>query len=108
MKDKFPNDDQLKRKVGWKEKPIGGLITRAGSALQNRTGSWRAFRPVIDEKKCINCGLCAAYCPDNAIEFKNGKKGKTNLDYCKGCGICSNVCPVKAIRMEEESRFNKR
>lgn len=104
-KEKFPSDDQLKKKVGWKEKPIAGVITRAASALENKTGTWRAFRPVVDEKKCINCGLCAAYCPDNAIPFEKGKKGRINLDYCKGCGICSKICPVKAIKMVEESKF---
>jgi len=104
----FPTNEQLKRKVGWKEKPIGGFITRAGSALENKTGSWRAFRPVIEEGKCIHCGLCAAYCPDNAIIFEEGKRKGVNLDYCKGCGICSKVCPVKAIKMEEESKFNSK
>jgi len=103
----FPTNEQLRKKVGWRKKPIGGVITRAGSALENKTGSWRAFRPVVDDKKCIDCGLCAAYCPDNAIAFKNGKRGKVNLDYCKGCGICSNVCPVKAIKMVEESKLKE-
>ena len=103
--EKFPTNKQLKKKAGWKEKPIGGAITRTASALENKTGSWKSFRPVIDEKKCIHCGMCTAYCPDNAIPFKNGKRGKVNLDYCKGCGICSSVCPVKAIEMKEESEF---
>ncbi len=105
MRDKFPTKEQLKRKCGWLEIPPAGVILRAASALDNKTGSWRAFRPVVDGKKCINCAFCAVYCPDNAIPFKNGKKGKVNLDYCKGCGICSQLCPVKAIRMEEESKF---
>jgi pyruvate ferredoxin oxidoreductase delta subunit len=105
MKEKFPTKEQLKRKCGWLETPAAGVITRAASALDNKTGSWRAFRPVVDEKKCINCAFCAAYCPEGAIPFKNGKKGKINLDYCKGCGICAQICPVKAIIMEEESKF---
>ncbi len=107
MREKFPTREQLKKKCGWLEIPKAGVITRAASALDNKTGSWRAFRPVIDEKKCINCGFCAAYCPDNAVPFKDGKRGKVNLDYCKGCLICMQVCPVKAIKMEEESKFNK-
>jgi len=102
---KFPQKEHLEKKCGWKEIPRGGVITRAASALDNKTGSWRAFRPVIDESKCINCGICPANCPDNAIPFKDGKKGKINLDYCKGCGICAEACPVKAIKMVEESKF---
>ncbi len=107
MTEKFPTNEQLKNKVGWKEKPIGGAVTRTASALENKTGSWRAFRPIIDEKKCINCAFCSAYCPDNAIPFKDGKREDVNLEYCKGCGICSKVCPVKAIEMKEESEFHK-
>lgn len=107
MSGKFPSNEQLKRKCGWKEIPLAGIITRAASALENRTGSWRAFRPVIDEGKCINCAICVVNCPDNAIGFRNGKRSAVNLEYCKGCGICSEVCPVKAIKMEEESKFTK-
>ena len=105
MKEKFPGKEQLGRKCGWKEIPPAGIILRAASALDNKTGSWRSFRPVIDEKKCINCEFCVVFCPDNAVAFKDGKRGDVNLDYCKGCGICAQICPVKAITMAEEARF---
>ena len=106
MVESFPTKKQLESKCSWKEIPIGGVITRAASALENKTGSWRAFRPVIDNSKCINCAMCVV-CPDNAITFRAGRRSPVNLDYCKGCGICSQVCPVKCIKMEEESRFQK-
>ncbi|MBN2330457.1 MAG: 4Fe-4S binding protein [Candidatus Aenigmarchaeota archaeon] len=105
MAAKFPSKEQLKRKCGWREIPAAGIITRAASALDHKTGSWRAFRPVIDEKKCIQCAFCAAYCPDNAVRFVKGKRTPINLDYCKGCGICAQTCPVKAITMVEEAKF---
>jgi len=101
----FPTKEQLGRKLGWKEIPAGAIITRPASALDNKTGSWRAFRPIIDDAKCINCSFCVPNCPDNAVPFVNGKRGPVNLDYCKGCGICAQLCPVKCIRMEEESKF---
>lgn len=107
MKGKFPTKEQLKRKCGWLEIPPAGVILRAASALDNKTGSWRAFRPVLDSSKCINCMVCVVYCPDNAISVKNEKRTGTNLDYCKGCGVCSQACPAKAIKMEEEAKFNK-
>jgi pyruvate ferredoxin oxidoreductase delta subunit len=107
MTKKFPTAEQLKRKCGWKEIPLAGIITRAASALDNKTGSWRAFRPVIDEGKCINCAICSVNCPDNAVPFREGKREEVNLDFCKGCGICSQVCPVKAIKMVEEARFRE-
>lgn len=65
-----------------------------------QTGSWRVFRPVVDREQCNACGLCAMYCPDNAIS----EDLEVDLTYCKGCGICANECPKKAIRMVREER----
>jgi pyruvate ferredoxin oxidoreductase delta subunit len=90
-----------------KEIEQGGL-TEPASSKQNKTGSWRSFRPVWNKEKCIQCGLCALYCPDNCILNKNGKRGKTDLEYCKGCGICAQVCPVKAIKMVKEGEKNEK
>ncbi|MCD6470275.1 4Fe-4S binding protein [Candidatus Bathyarchaeota archaeon] len=88
-------------KLGWKSIPIGGCILEPGSAMKYKTGDWRAFRPVIDKERCINCLLCWIYCPDAAIiRLENGVE--INYDYCKGCGICANECPVKCIKMVEE------
>ena len=90
-------------KPGWKSIPIGGLLLEPGSAMKYKTGDWRAFRPNVDQGKCINCLLCWIYCPDAAI-IRKEKNVEVNYDYCKGCGICANECPVKAITMTEEKR----
>jgi len=82
----------------------GGIINRPGSSKEYKTGSWRTKRPVWDKNKCIQCGLCVNYCPENCIFFKNGKREETDFDYCKGCGICSQICPVKAIKMIREEQ----
>ncbi|MBU3925051.1 4Fe-4S binding protein [Patescibacteria group bacterium] len=83
--------------------PIGGIIDEPGSSLKYKTGDWRAFRPIIDEEKCIDCMQCILDCPENCIEMrKDGKRGKVDLDYCKGCGVCAKICPVGAIEMERE------
>ncbi len=76
-----------------------GWSVDSGSSLDNKTGSWKTFKPEIDLKKCIHCMRCVMYCPDICIKTKNGKRGDVDLDYCKGCGICVSVCPVKAIKM---------
>lgn len=86
-----------------KQQPvIGGIITEPGSSLNYKTGDWRAFRPVIDEAKCIHCALCVLDCPENCISYDGKKRGKVDLNYCKGCGLCAKHCPVKAITMERE------
>ena len=93
------------KKKGWKDIAEGNLIAKPATALDNKTGGWRAFRPILDRKKCIHCMFCVVYCPENAISEKKGNRTDSDLDYCKGCGICVQVCPVKAIHLEEEAKF---
>ncbi len=57
--------------------------------------------PVIAEKKCTFCGLCARVCAFNAIAVL-GNHMLTFPQLCHGCGACSYLCPEKAI--SEESR----
>lgn len=80
----------------------GAKITEPGSSEKYETGSWRAFRPVVDAVKCTGCGLCWLYCPEPAIA--KGKPARIDYRYCKGCGICAHECPFKAITMVEEER----
>lgn len=83
---------------------LGAVIREPGSTIKNKTGGWRAMRPVLDQSKCVRCGTCWMYCPEGAI--KKDEKGNfvIDYDYCKGCGICANECPVKAIKMELEKK----
>ena len=70
------------------------------SSLAVETGSWSLERPVILEP-CNACGICALFCPEGAVERRDGT---IEIDYlhCKGCGICEVVCPVRgAIELEE-------
>lgn len=71
-----------------------------GSTKNLKTGGWRAFRPVIDKSKCINCGRCWTFCPDNAI----APEIAVDYEFCKGCGICAKECPVKCIAMVAEEK----
>ncbi len=86
-------------KKGWREIPIGGLITEAGSSVKFKTGDWRTYRPVLHEEKCIHCMICWVLCPDSSVVVKEGKMVGFDLDYCKGCGICAFECPRQAIEM---------
>ena len=77
-------------------------IVPVGEGLYSvNTGDWRTRRPVMDEDKCIGCGICYLYCPVFCIEPVQGKF-KINYDYCKGCGICAHECKKQAIVMALE------
>lgn len=72
-----------------------------------KTGSWRTFKPILDEAKCIlvksekaSCHFCWMFCPEVAIT--RDRPPRVNLDFCKGCGICAKECPHKAISMVED------
>jgi pyruvate ferredoxin oxidoreductase delta subunit len=66
------------------------------------TGKWRTFQPVISSDRCINCRLCAYYCPVSAIKLSEEETVYIDLSYCKGCGICATECPRNAIDMVRE------
>ncbi len=54
-------------------------------------------RAVINEDKCIKCGLCHSKCKFNAIT----QEIKVSSSKCEGCGVCEYVCPVNAIEMKD-------
>lgn len=54
----------------------GGIIDKAKSSKNFKTGSWRTFKPVIDESKCIHCMHCVLNCPENCINITKEKKEK--------------------------------
>lgn len=94
----------LKKLLPYQAIPIGTAFLEA-NATENKTGSWRTFRPVLDKTKCIKCWNCWIFCPDGVIEEAPDGTFDINYEYCKGCGICSNECPVGAIRMVREKEI---
>ena len=53
---------------------------------------------VVDEEKCIHCGLCINECIEHAIAFDDNKFPKMyNSQMCINCQHCFAVCPVGAI-----------
>ena len=51
---------------------------------------------VINEEICINCGICHAECPVDAIDEESNFH-VINPDICIDCGACAGVCPEECI-----------
>ena len=73
-----------------------GLASRAGKLRQHSDGA-----PHVNEAKCISCGTCARWCPEDAITVED--KAQINYDRCIGCGECVAVCPVGAVGFDWDS-----
>lgn len=55
---------------------------------------------LIDQNKCIGCGLCAKECLPTAIIMKDKKPAVRN-QICMECSHCVSVCPVDAVEMSD-------
>ncbi len=78
-----------------------------GKALQHLNDSaWTEYDPpvraVVNEEKCIGCGVCKDSCMYSALSME-GKKAHIS-EKCDGCGVCWSMCPSKAITMERFER----
>lgn len=69
------------------------LVFGAASALKKVA--------LIDQAKCVKCGICFKNCPVKAISKiqKDGKVVQYLIDpkKCVACGACIKNCPQKAI-----------
>lgn len=55
---------------------------------------------LVNEEKCIGCGVCVKDCLLNCIKIKDGKAKIRNL-ICFKCGHCIAVCPKNAVYSDE-------
>lgn len=58
---------------------------------------------VIDDKKCVGCGLCAKACPSAFLKIKiySDRKKAYKCDLCGGNPQCVSYCPMGAISYKE-------
>jgi len=68
------------------------------------------WHPVIDESKCIGCGMCATTCGRGVYKFDYTKrKGVVAVpNHCLvGCQTCANLCPVGAISFVKDPQTTR-
>ncbi|OOM76817.1 nitroreductase family protein [Clostridium sp. BL-8] len=66
---------------------------------------------IVDNEKCVGCGLCVKDCFANDIKIADGKAKVRNIA-CFKCGHCIAVCPKGAVstdeyNMEEVKTYNE-
>ena len=54
---------------------------------------------LVNEEKCLGCGECLAWCPEDALSV--WALAKVDQDRCTECLTCIDYCPVNAIEEVE-------
>jgi NAD-dependent dihydropyrimidine dehydrogenase PreA subunit len=60
-----------------------------------------AYKPEVDEDKCVGCGECVEICPVDVLELVDEKAVPINAEECIGCESCVEVCEQGAITVTE-------
>lgn len=74
---------------------VSDIIGVTKRKMENRSFRTYAKFPVVNENKCISCGLCEQSCAYQAITLE--PKAVIHNDKCFGCGLCVTRCSKKAI-----------
>lgn len=114
-------DDMIAGLSNWMdEKGYRTLEDFRGRAVPNVT-DWKFLnlkydiKALIDQDKCIKCGLCHIACEDTAHQaITREKEGRRHFEVvneeCVGCNLCMHVCPVdnciSMVRVDEGGYAN--
>lgn len=93
---------------GHEEAGFGGALKNIGMGCGSRAGKMEqhnAGKPLVREKACVGCGLCAKICAHDAPVMV---EGKTHIDHdkCVGCGRCIAICPRDAVVPPYDGSFD--
>jgi uncharacterized Fe-S center protein len=84
--------------TGHCEVGYGGAIKNVAMGLASRGGKLAMHHgsyPLLRTNKCVACGICARWCPAEAIVIR--KHATILQSKCIGCGQCFSVCPHDAF-----------
>lgn len=54
----------------------------------------------IDADLCERSGACSMVCPENVLEYENGKTSIIDARACTSCWICVDNCVSGAIELD--------
>jgi len=84
---------------------LGATIKNLGMGMSSRKGKLTQHsvsKPMISESKCTACGVCAKWCPVDAITVGEDF-AVIDDDICIGCGECLAVCRFNAVKFKWDS-----
>jgi heterodisulfide reductase subunit A-like polyferredoxin len=88
-----------------------GAAARALTILNRKFVEKEGTVCVVDENRCVGCGVCVNVCAYSGVELKEkiieGVKqmvAYVNEAVCKGCGACSSTCKSGAIEVKGVSK----
>ena len=79
---------------------FGATLKNLGMGCASRKGKMEQHsttKPKIKKKACTGCGVCAEWCPEDAISFVE-EKAVINREKCIGCGECLAMCRFDAVK----------
>ncbi|MBQ9753840.1 MAG: 4Fe-4S binding protein [Lentisphaeria bacterium] len=79
---------------------VKGPVTRNYPAFKREPFPGERGKLVIEEDKCIFCGMCAKKCPSNALKVtRQPKEWNFEQFRCILCGTCVEACPKKCLKL---------
>jgi ferredoxin len=93
----------LRRKVQSLEARVVSLRARITQIDQGDTAL--QFCALVDEEKCVGCGVCLYTCPIGAVSLE--EVARIDASLCIGCGRCVEKCPQMAISLCPVECFQK-
>ncbi|MHA1238856.1 MAG: DUF362 domain-containing protein [Candidatus Odinarchaeia archaeon] len=83
---------------------FGGAVKNLGMGAVSKEAKilvHSAAKPIVDENKCIGCGVCIEHCRWNAISIVSGN-AVIDHNKCVGCIDCMINCPTGAISQPKD------
>ncbi len=88
---------------------FGATIKNIGMGMSSKKGKLTQHsvsKPIINSRKCTNCGVCSQWCPADAITIKKDYSEIIN-EKCIGCGECLAVCRFDSVNFRWNATNNK-